>query len=56
MLEEDNSDDDNLTKKKGTKKGDGGRGKKVVAKRVPLANVKVNCHNCAIKEPRKSIG
>jgi hypothetical protein len=60
---EEDSDDKNLpiihvpsTKKKGMKKGNGDGGKKVVAKRVPLANVKVNCHGRAIKVPRKSIG
>ncbi len=45
-----------MTKKKDTEKGDGGGGKKVVSKQIPLANVKVNCHGCAIKVPRKSIG
>jgi hypothetical protein len=63
MLEEEDSNDEDLpiihvplTKKKGTKKGNGGGGKKVEAKWVPLANVKVNCCGCVIKEPRKSIG
>jgi hypothetical protein len=63
MLEEEDSNNNNLpiihvpsTKKKGTKKGNGRGGKKVEAKRVPLANVKVNCRGHAIKVPRKSIG
>jgi hypothetical protein len=63
LLEEDeDSNDGNLPinhvqsrKKKATKKGDEGGEKKVAAKRVPLANVKVNCCGRAIKAPRKNI-
>ncbi len=62
MLEEEDSNNDDLliihvplTNKKGKKKGNGGRGKRVAAKQVPLVNVKVICCGHVIKVPRKSI-